>query len=281
FYFDSKKEFQTSFSKSDVKSYDNTTVECNENLITNFYVDSNEEFRITISKSNMERYDNATIKYNKNLITTSLYINSNKEFQKLLMYLSKSVVASDDNITAECNENLSFYIDSNKFQIYLPKSNYNAAVEHNENLIMTSNFYFDNYEKFQTYLSKSVVESDNNTKVECNDNSPVECNDNSAEEYVENFTESIVNQNFYAKSTQESTGSSDTIHKDTININVGDTFYSWEIAETHLNQYARSARFCIHRKRVKIDNNGVVRRQTFECSFSGESIPNQVIDPTQ
>ncbi|CAG8687834.1 12783_t:CDS:2, partial [Dentiscutata heterogama] len=76
---------------------------------------------------------------------------------------------------------------------------------------------------------------------EYNDNSPVECNDNSAEEYVKNFTESVVDQNFYAESTQE---------------------------KTHLNQYARSARFCIYRKRV-------------ECSFSRESIPNQVIDSTQ
>ncbi|CAG8716321.1 2144_t:CDS:2, partial [Dentiscutata heterogama] len=110
------------------------------------------------------------------------------------------------------------------------------------------------YEEFQTYLSKSVVESDDNAEVECNNNSPVECNVNFAEEYVENFTEFVVDQNFYAESIQESTGSSDTIHKNTININVGDTFYSWEIAETHLNQYA---------------------------SFSRVSIPNQVIDPIQ
>ncbi|CAG8694657.1 11803_t:CDS:2, partial [Dentiscutata heterogama] len=81
-----KKGLQMSFSKSDVKSYDNTTVECNKNLITSFYIDSNEEFQTFISKN--------------------LYIDSNEEFQKLLMYLSKSVVASDDDITAEYNKNL-------------------------------------------------------------------------------------------------------------------------------------------------------------------------------
>ncbi|CAG8753219.1 21571_t:CDS:2, partial [Cetraspora pellucida] len=71
------------------------------------------------------------------------------------------------------------------------------------------------------YLSKSVVKSDNNAKVKHNNNPPVECNDNSAKEFDENFMESVVDQNI-------------------ININVGDTFYSWEIAETHLNQYARA-----------------------------------------
>ncbi|CAG8528558.1 10581_t:CDS:2, partial [Cetraspora pellucida] len=79
----------------------------------------------------------------------------------------------------------------------------NVAVEHNENLIMTSNFYFDSYKEFQTYLSKSIVKSGDNTKVECNNNSSVECNNNSAEEYVENFIESVVDQNFYAESIQE------------------------------------------------------------------------------
>ncbi|CAG8570457.1 3520_t:CDS:2, partial [Cetraspora pellucida] len=102
-----------------------------------------------------------------------------------------------------------------EFQMHLSehvvKSYDNAAIKHNENLIMTSNFYFDSYEEFQIYLSKSVVKSGDNIEVECNDNSLVEHNDNSAEEYVENFIESVVDQNFYAESIQESTGSSNTL----------------------------------------------------------------------
>ncbi|CAG8538614.1 2410_t:CDS:2 [Gigaspora rosea] len=41
-------------------------------------------------------------------------------------------------------------------------------------------------------------------------------------------------------------------------INVGDTFISWEVAEAYLNYYTR----------------------TFECSFSGDAISNKVIDST-
>ncbi|CAG8830821.1 21674_t:CDS:2, partial [Cetraspora pellucida] len=51
-----------------------------------------------------------------------------------------------------------------------------------------------------------------------------------------------------------------------------------EPAETHLNNYAKAVGFTLCRKRVVTDSNGEVRRHTFECSCSGESVSNQVID---
>ncbi|PKY60795.1 hypothetical protein RhiirA4_431379 [Rhizophagus irregularis] len=63
-------------------------------------------------------------------------------------------------------------------------------------------------------------------------------------------------------------------------IKVGDSFSTWEDAEIKLNQYAKFAGFSLRRKRVEADKDGVVRRRTFECSFSGKPVSNQVIDIT-
>ncbi|CAB4443692.1 unnamed protein product [Rhizophagus irregularis] len=65
-----------------------------------------------------------------------------------------------------------------------------------------------------------------------------------------------------------------------IDIKVGTSFSTWEDAEIKLNQYAKFAGFSLRRKRVESDNNGIVRRRTFECSFSGKPISNQIIDIT-
>ncbi|CAB4484277.1 unnamed protein product [Rhizophagus irregularis] len=65
-----------------------------------------------------------------------------------------------------------------------------------------------------------------------------------------------------------------------IDIKVGTSFSTWEDAEIKLNQYAKFAGFSLRRKRVESDNNRIVRRRTFECSFLGKSISNQIIDIT-
>ncbi|CAB4493479.1 unnamed protein product [Rhizophagus irregularis] len=65
-----------------------------------------------------------------------------------------------------------------------------------------------------------------------------------------------------------------------IDIKVGTSFSTWEDAEIKLNQYAKFAGFSLRRKRVESDNNRIVRCRTFECSFSGKSISNQIIDIT-
>ncbi|CAG8776315.1 12470_t:CDS:2, partial [Gigaspora rosea] len=64
-------------------------------------------------------------------------------------------------------------------------------------------------------------------------------------------------------------------------IKVGDTFFLWELAEKQLNKYAKCNGFSLHRKRVEHDADGIIRRRTFECSFSGEAVSCKVIDPTQ
>ncbi|CAG8486451.1 1863_t:CDS:2, partial [Scutellospora calospora] len=51
-----------------------------------------------------------------------------------------------------------------------------------------------------------------------------------------------------------------------------------EPAETYLNNYAKAVGFTLHRKRVVTDSNREVRQHTFKCSYSGESVSNQVID---
>ncbi|PKK58010.1 hypothetical protein RhiirC2_797003 [Rhizophagus irregularis] len=61
-------------------------------------------------------------------------------------------------------------------------------------------------------------------------------------------------------------------------IKVGDSFSTWDDAEIKLNQYAKFAGFSLRKKRVEADKDGVVRRRTFECSFSGKPVSNQVID---
>ncbi|CAB5388948.1 unnamed protein product [Rhizophagus irregularis] len=62
-------------------------------------------------------------------------------------------------------------------------------------------------------------------------------------------------------------------------IKVGTTFSIWEDAEIKLNQYAKFSGFSLKRKRVEVDDkNGVVQHKTFECSFSGKTVSNQVID---
>ncbi|CAG8554484.1 20927_t:CDS:2, partial [Gigaspora rosea] len=64
-------------------------------------------------------------------------------------------------------------------------------------------------------------------------------------------------------------------------INVGDTFFSWELAEIRLNQYAKGCGFSLCRKCVEYDDERNVRQRTFECSFSGVAVSNKVINPTQ
>src|SRR5688500_19499224 len=47
-------------------------------------------------------------------------------------------------------------------------------------------------------------------------------------------------------------------------------FETWQIAEAHLNDYARQEGFCFRKRRRipdPIDNN-ITRRQTFECSHA-------------
>lgn len=61
-------------------------------------------------------------------------------------------------------------------------------------------------------------------------------------------------------------------------IKVGTSFSTWEDAEIKLNQYAKFTGFSLRRKRVEADKEGTVRRRTFECSFSGKPISNQIID---
>ena len=66
----------------------------------------------------------------------------------------------------------------------------------------------------------------------------------------------------------------------TVQINVSDFFSSWEEAEMQLNQYAKTTGFTLRRKRTEVDDDGIVRRRTFECSHFGEAISNKVIDLT-
>ncbi|PKY30732.1 hypothetical protein RhiirB3_447968 [Rhizophagus irregularis] len=63
-------------------------------------------------------------------------------------------------------------------------------------------------------------------------------------------------------------------------IEVGTTFSTWEDAEIKLNQYAKFSGFSLRRKCVEVDKDGVIQRRTFECSFSGKAVSNQVIDIT-
>ncbi|CAG8707601.1 19639_t:CDS:2, partial [Gigaspora rosea] len=233
---DSYEEFQMCLTypyKNSVESGDNTAVDLNENLImTSFYVDSNEEFQTySIVKGNnyaaVECFD---VDNNEEFKRTVLWKGiikcfdiDNDEFQ---MY---SVVEGNNNAAVECNENpmTSFHVDNNEeFQTYLSES----ALESDDNTAIEC-FYADSYEEFQTYLSKGVENYDNAT-VECNDN-PSEHNNNSEEDYDENF---VNNQSFYTELLQEGIESPNTTYDDTINI---------------------------------------------KCSFSGKSISNQVIDPTQ
>lgn len=57
-------------------------------------------------------------------------------------------------------------------------------------------------------------------------------------------------------------------------IKVGTTFSIWEDAEIKLNQYAKFSGFSLRKKRIEVDKDGVVRRRTFECSFSGKTVSN-------
>jgi hypothetical protein len=66
----------------------------------------------------------------------------------------------------------------------------------------------------------------------------------------------------------------------TVDIKVGASFSTWEDTEIKLNQYAKFSGFSLRRKHVEVDKDGVVRRRTFECSSSGKSVSNQVIDIT-
>ncbi|CAG8753034.1 1630_t:CDS:2 [Cetraspora pellucida] len=74
-------------------------------------------------------------------------------------------------------------------------------------------------------------------------------------------------------------GNADVVELD--QLSVGISYTSWDLAEARLNSYAKATGFSLHRKRVTINNDGEVRRRTFECSHSGEPISNKVVDLSQ
>ena len=44
-----------------------------------------------------------------------------------------------------------------------------------------------------------------------------------------------------------------------------------------LNQYAKTTGFTLRRKRTEVDDDGIVRRRTFECSHSGALVKQYLI----
>jgi hypothetical protein len=88
----------------------------------------------------------------------------------------------------------------------------------------------------------------------------------------------IQNNTEYNEDDDHLEPNTDEIIEPAIQINNGDSFSSWEEAEIRLNQYAKASGFTLRRKRSEIDDDGIVHRRIFECSYSGERISNKVID---
>ncbi|POG63211.1 hypothetical protein GLOIN_2v1784371 [Rhizophagus irregularis DAOM 181602=DAOM 197198] len=89
-----------------------------------------------------------------------------------------------------------------------------------------------------------------------------------------------LNNKNHSSTLIEGTITNESIGESIGDIKVGDSFSIWEDAEIKLNQYAKFAGFSLRRKRVEADKDGVVWCRTFECSFSGKPVSNQVIDIT-